>query len=147
MLLRVQAVGSDPFLRFVISNMDDETLWNGIEFTPDFETSMKFCHPSDACFEIHRLMAEQYKHLPQKKYVAPVEIDVFGDVSMQEVAEFLHRATVLSVRAEEFGNGPKDESYVAPTIHWGYLKLTDGSVNKTTDDPAKDWGFDENSDQ
>lgn len=69
----------------------------------------------------------------------PVEIDVFGDVTKRDIAKYLHRASILSIRTEEFGNGPIEESYVAPVIHWGYLREITGPVKEQMDELAADW--------
>lgn len=89
---------------------------------------------------LERNMKEKYKSQPHRKYAVPVEVDVYGDVTPEQVAEYLHRASILSVRAEEFGNGPTADSYVAPVIHWGYLKPID-VVKEDPDKPALDWGI------
>ncbi|KAA5538575.1 hypothetical protein FYK55_27185 [Roseiconus nitratireducens] len=141
MLLRAQAFGKDPFRRFLILRIDDRKLWDGESFTDEFDSARKFHTPSDACFAIQDILKEHYKDLPQRHYVVPVEISVQGNVTEKEIAEYLFRASVLSIRTEEFGNGPKD-SYVAPIIHWGYLKATDGPVNKDSENPVN-WGLDQ----
>jgi hypothetical protein len=140
MLLRAQAFGYDPFRRFLILRIEDRTLWDGEAFTDEFDQAQKFYRPSDACFEIQRIMKEQYKSQRHRKYVVPVEVDVYGDVTPKQVAEYLRRASVLSVRVEEFGNGPTADSYVAPVIHWGYLKPID-VLKEDPDNPALDWGI------
>lgn len=140
MFLKAKAVGEIPFRRYIILRVEDRTLWDGKAFTCDFDVAQKHYRPSDACFEIQRIMKEQYKNQPHRRYVVPVEIDVYGDVTTKQIAEYLHRATVLSIRTEEFGNGPTDDSYVAPVIHWGYIKPVD-VVREDTDNPAFDWGL------
>ena len=140
MLLRAQAFGEEPCIRFAIMKLDDRTLWSGVEFIDDFDAARKYWHPSDACWDMQAILREHYGHLPNRQFVVPVEINVQGDVSEREIAEYLYRASILSLRTEEFGNGPRD-SYVAPVIHWGYIKPIDRPVDKSSDNPVVDWGF------
>jgi len=52
MLLRAQPVGEEPCIRFVIVKLEDGTLWNGQQFTSDFDEAKKYWHPSDACIDM-----------------------------------------------------------------------------------------------
>lgn len=139
MLLRAQAIGQDPHLRFVIRRMEDDTFWNGTEFAEEFDNAQKFYRPSDACFTMQDILKEHYNHLPVRKFVVPIEIDVFGDVSKRDIAEYLHRASILSIRTEDFGNGPIEDSYIAPVIHWGFVREICGPVKGQMDELAADW--------
>lgn len=138
MLLRAQAIGQEPCIRFVIRRLEDNTFWNGTEFNEDLENSQKYYTPSDACFVMQDILKEHYGHLPMRRFVVPIEVEVYGNVSKKEVAEYLYRASILSIRCEEHGNGP-NESYVAPVIHWGYLREFPGSVKKHIDGLATEW--------
>lgn len=146
MLLRAQSIGKDPCIRFVIRKLEDDTFWNGVEFTDDIETSQKHYTPSDACFVMQDILKEHYRELPKRKFVVPIEIEVFGKVTKRDIAEYLHRASIFSIRTEEFGNGPIDESYVAPVIHWGFLRPIEGSAKKQIDDLAAEWEIELNGD-
>lgn len=144
MLLRAQAVGQEPSLRFVIMRVDtDEPVWwDGQSFVDDVEFAQLYARPSDACFQMQDILKDHYGQLPKRRFVVPIEIEVYGDVTNRDIAEYLHRASVLSIRTEEFGNGPK-ETYVAPVIHWGYIRQIDDPVKGQIDDLAKEWNVEE----
>ncbi len=145
MILRAQAVGENPSVRFVILNLGSNELWDGESFVNDFDQARKYWHPSDACVDMQRILKEHYGLLRKRRFVVPVEIEVYGGISQKEIAEYLYRASVLSIRTEEYGNGP-GECLVLPTIHWGYIRELKLPLNKKPADPAVEWGL-EGSDQ
>lgn len=145
MILRADTVGQQPSLRFVIRNLYDDSLWDGESFVNDFDQARKYAHPSDACSDMQEILKEHYGQLPQRRFVVPVEIEVFGSISQREIAEYLYRASVLAIRTEEYGNGP-GECLVLPVIHWGFLKELKHSVldpNNKPENPAAEWGLED----
>ena len=95
MLLRAQAVGEHPSVRFVILNVRSNLMWDGESFVDDFDQARKYWHPSDACADMQDILREHYGQLRQRRFVVPVEIEVYGSVSQKEIAEYLYRASVL----------------------------------------------------
>ncbi|GAA4444249.1 hypothetical protein [Novipirellula rosea] len=147
MILRAQAVGEHPSVRFFILNVRNNLMWDGESFVDDFDQARKYWHPSDACADMQDILREHYGQLRRRRFVVPVEIEVYGSVSPKEIAEYLHRASILSIRSEEFGNGPA-ECLVLPIIHWGFIKELKLALNGKPDDPAVEWGLeDENENQ
>lgn len=143
MILRADVVGKHPSQRFVIRNLHDDTMWDGQGFTDDFLKAVKYAHPSDACADMQDILKDHYGQLVRRRFVVPVEIEVYGSISQKEIAEYLHRASVLNIRTEEYGNGPA-ECLVLPVVHWGYIRELKLALNGKTDNPAVEWGLEEN---
>ena len=80
MILRAQAVGEYPSVRFVIRNLRSNLMWDGESFVDDFDLARKYAHPSDACAEIQNILKDHYGQLPKRRFVVPVEIKVYGRV-------------------------------------------------------------------
>ncbi|MDA9856615.1 hypothetical protein N9D23_00720 [Rubripirellula sp.] len=139
MILRAQAVGEDPCIRFVVIRLEDGAMWDGQQFTGEFDSAKKYWHPSDACIDMQAILKEHYQYLPEKKYIVPVEITVLGPASRDEIAEYLFQASVLSLRTEEYDNGPNG-SLVSPVIHWGLIKNLPDQLDEDPDDPNTAWG-------
>lgn len=144
MILRAQPVGEHPSVRFIILNVRNNLMWDGESFVDDFDLARKFYHPNQACFEMQEILKEHYDQLRRRRFVVPVEIEAYGSVSQKEIAEYLSRASVLSVRTEEFGNGPA-ECLVLPTIHWGYIRELKLPLNSKPDNPAVEWGLEDDN--
>ena len=142
MLLRAQPVGEHPSVRFFIRNVRNNMMWDGHSFVGDFDLARKYWHPSDACADMQDILREHYGQLRKRRFVVPVEIEVYGSVSQKEIAEYLYRASVLSVRTEEYGNGPA-ECLVLPVIHWGYIRELKLPLSKQPDNPAVEWGLED----
>ncbi len=140
MILRAQAVGEHPSVRLFILNVRNNLMWDGESFVDDFDLARKYWHPSDACADMQDILREHYGQLRRRRFVVPVEIEVYGSVSQREIAEYLYRASVLSIRTEEFGNGPA-ECLVLPTIHWGYIRELKLPLSRKPDNPAVEWGL------
>ena len=87
MLLRAQAVGEYPSVRFFILNVRNNLMWDGESFVGDFDLARKYWHPSDACREMQDILKEHYDQLRQRRFVVPVEIEVYGSVSQKQIAE------------------------------------------------------------
>ena len=121
MILTAQPIGVPPSRRYVIQNYRDATAWNGESFVEDWDAARKYATASDACADMGDILRNFYGRLPRKRYVCPVEIEVYGAASRTKIARYLHQASVLNVRTHEFGNGP-GECLVLPTIHFGLLK-------------------------
>lgn len=142
MLLRAEAVGEKPSVRFIIRNVRNNLMWDGDGFTNDFFAAVKYAHSSDACAAMQDLLKEHYGQLRRRRFVVPVEIEVYGSVSQQEIAEYLYRSSVLNIRTEEHGNGPA-ECLVLPVIHWGYIRELKLALNTKPDNPTVEWGLEE----
>ncbi len=142
MILRAQPVGEHPSVRFIILNVRNNLMWDGESFVDDFDLARKYAHPNDACADMQDILKEHYGQLRRRKFVVPVEIEAYGSVSQKEIAEYLYRASVLSVRTEEFGNGPA-ECLVLPTVHWGYIRELKVPLSKQPDNPAVEWGLED----
>ena len=87
MLLRAQAIGEEPYIRFIVVRLEDGAMWNGETFTSDFDSAKKYWHPSDACIDMQAILKEHYQHLPEKKYIVPVEIT--GCIEADAIGAFL----------------------------------------------------------
>jgi hypothetical protein len=142
MILRAQPVGEHPSVRFFILNVRTNLMWDGESFVDDFEQARKYAHPSDACADMQDILKEHYGQLRRRKFVVPVEIEVYGSVSQKEIAEYLYRASALSIRTEEYGNGPA-ECLVLPVIHWGYIRELKVPLSEKPDNPAVEWGLED----
>ena len=142
MILRAQPVGEHPSVRFIIIHLRSNQMWDGESFVDDFDQARKYFHPSDACADMQDILKEHYGQLPRRRFVVPVEIEVYGSVSKKEIAEYLYRASVLNIRTEEHGNGPA-ECLVLPTIHWGYIRELKLPLSKQPDNPAVEWGLED----
>ena len=81
MILRAQAVGEYPSVRFVIRNLRSNLMWDGESFVDDFDLARKYAHPSNACAEIQNILKDHYGQLPKRRFVVPVEIKVYGSVN------------------------------------------------------------------
>lgn len=150
MILRANNIGPHEHPRFLIQNLHDGFVWTGIGFHCDWTHARLYAHPSDAGADMQEILKDFYGQLPMHRYVVPVEIEVFGNVSQKDIARYLYRASVLSIRTPEFGNGP-GEALVLPVIHWGFIKELKHSVldpDNKPDNPAAEWGLeDENEDE
>ncbi|WP_417737725.1 hypothetical protein [Rosistilla oblonga] len=142
MILRAQPVGEHPSVRFIILNVRNNLMWDGQSFVEDFDQARKYAHPSDACADMQDILREHYGQLRRRRFVLPVEIEVYGSVSQKEIAEYLYRASVLSIRTEEHGNGPA-ECLVLPVIHWGYIRELKLPLSNKPDNPAVEWGLED----
>jgi len=88
------------------------------------------------------ILKEHYGQLPQRRFVVPVEIEVYGNVSQKEIVEYLYQASVLSIRTEEYGYGP-GECLVLPVIRWGCIKELQLLLDNKSDNPAVEWGLED----
>jgi hypothetical protein len=147
MILRADWVGEEPSIRFVIRNLQNDMFWDGESFVDDFDQARMYAHPSDACADMQDILKEHYGVLRQRRFVVPVEIEVFGNVSKRDIAEYLSRASVLSIRTEEYGNGP-EESLVLPVIHWGFIKELKKAAlepGNEPENPAAEWRLEDDN--
>ena len=69
-------------------------------------------------------MMQVYKDEPQRIFVAPTRIEVFGEASMKQIQHWLSRAALMRIRNSEYGNGPNN-SLVMPAIHWDRMESSD----------------------
>ena len=104
------------FERFIIQD-DERRVWTGEQFGSG--RAALFASQSDACFKVHDILKNQFVGIEPKRYVVPCFVGVFSDepVSEVDVARFLSQATKLSLRTNEFGNGPNN-CLVLPVIDW-----------------------------
>lgn len=107
MLLRAQAAGEQPAIRFVIRNLRRNLMRAGQPLVHDYDQARKYWQPSDACAGMQDILKEHYGQLGQRCFVVPVEIEVYGSVSQKEITEDRYRASVLSVRTDN------------PAMEWG----------------------------
>lgn len=119
--MRAQPVGVPPSRRYVIQNLGDARVFDGETFVEDWDAARRYATASDACADMADILRDFYGKLPRRRFVCPVEIEVFGNCSRTKIARYLHRASVLNIRTHEYGNGP-GECLVLPTIHFGLLK-------------------------
>lgn len=120
-LQAVPEFGTPEARRYAIRNLGNGDYWTGDDFSPDWTHARLYAKPTDACFDMQELLKLVYEDKPLKRYRVPIEIEVYGDVSMTKVARWLHRATFLNMRTHQYGNGPRD-SLVQPVIHWGLIE-------------------------
>ena len=120
-LKAIPAFGTDDAPRYAIQNLVDDQIWTGKDFSPDWDRAMLYAAPNDACADMRQIMVRVFDHQPLAIYEAPTRIEVFGDVSMRQVQQFLSRASILRVRNSEYGNGPAG-SLAIPSIHWAEMK-------------------------
>ncbi|WP_197441164.1 hypothetical protein [Thalassoglobus neptunius] len=119
--MSAQPIGVPPSRRFVIQNLDDAKVWNGKAFVEDWDEARKYATASDACFDMADIQRDFYGALPRRRFVCPVEIEVYGKITRTKLARYLHRATTLNVKTHEYGNGP-GETLVLPVIHFGLVR-------------------------
>jgi hypothetical protein len=146
MILRAEPIGVPPSRRYVIQHLGDYKVWNGNSFVDDWESARKYATANDACADMADILRELYCKLPRKRYVCPVEIEVYGSASRAKIARFLHRATALNIKTDLYGNGPGD-CLVLPAIHWGLLKEIEDvpmlSKVKNYESEDEDWRLEE----
>lgn len=107
--------------RFAIRNLGSGDYWTGEDFSPDWTHACLYATPSAACFEMQDIMRCLYDEKPLKRYRVPIELEVYGDVSMTQLARWMYQASFLNVRTHQYGNGPRD-SLVLPVVHWGLIE-------------------------
>lgn len=123
MILRAEPFGTPEICRYIIIDLETKKVWNGEEFVEGLSNGSKYASPNAACSDMQALLKNHYKHLPVKKYVVPLEIEIYGDEDIQDsdISEWMYRSTVLNMKTHEHGNGPAD-SLICPTIHWGMIQ-------------------------
>lgn len=120
-LKAVPAFGAEDAVRYAIQNLVNDQIWTGKEFSPDWSQARLYAAPNDACLDMRKIMIRASDHKPLTVYEAPTRIEVFGDVEMRRVQQFLSRAALLRVRTSECGNGP-GSSLVIPSVHWAEMR-------------------------
>ena len=139
MILRAQPIGHPPSRRWVILNVKENTVWDGEKFIEDWVRGMKFAHPSDACNDMAQVLKSHYNKLEKRTFVVPIEVEVYGSATPGKIARYLHSASVLNIRTQDYGNGP-NECLVLPIIHWGKIREINESVMApSNDDIDSDW--------
>lgn len=77
----------------------------------------------------------------QRTYILPVTVRVTGDVTRNQIGEYLESTARLIVNQDIFGNGPSPESYVESEIHWHLIKEMPDRLDEDPDEPDFSWGF------
>ncbi len=145
MILRaVPYFGTEGAPRYGIQNITSGEYWNGNFFSYDTTNVRLYAHAGEACAEMASILRETYGHMPRSRYFAPVEIELYGNASINQIARYLHRASVLNIRTHEYGNGPQG-NLVLPTIHWGLLRGIEDTpmLSKLECYEEIDWGMSE----
>lgn len=129
MILRAQPIGHPPARRWIIKNVNDSTTWDGGKFVEDWRGGRKYAHPDDACFDMADILRDFFSGLGKKRtLVVPVEIELYGPATPEEVAQHFYRASILKVSTEEHGNGP-GRCLALPAIQWGKIReVSDSSM-------------------
>lgn len=137
MILMAQALNEGLFKRYLILNHNDGYVWDGEKFVEDWDLGMVFASPTDACAVMQQILREFYKGIStfKAKYVVPIEVEVWGNVTQNQVARYMHRASYLNIKTHEHGNGPA-ESLVMSTIHWARIE----KAKEESDLPSTDTG-------
>lgn len=115
-LKAVSEFGLPHARRYAIRNHQTREYFTGDGFSIGSNHARLFATSTSAVFAMHDILRSHYDEKPLKRYRVPIEIEVYGDVSMSQVAGWLHRASLLNIRTHEFGNGPRNR-LVLPTIH------------------------------
>jgi len=71
------------------------------------------------------------------KFVAPVEIEVYGVAPKKKLVRWLHQASVLHLKTDQFGNGPR-ECLILPTINWGLMRRIAEDIS-LKEIPTEEW--------
>ena len=137
MFLKPHAVGDG----FVITKLNDGTFYDGWRFVDDIESAKEYRFQCEAMHEIEEIIEQQYEPVQQRTYILPVTVEVTGNVTRQEVGDFLEAAAKLMINRDEYGNGPSGESYVEPEVHWHLIKDLPDGLDEDPDDPDTSWGY------
>ncbi|KAA1261039.1 hypothetical protein LF1_35830 [Rubripirellula obstinata] len=126
---------------FVISRLNDDTFWDGFRFVDDLASAKRFESHSGAIIEICEIEDQYGESAKQRTYILPVTVTVTGNVTRNEIGEFLESAAKLIMNRDDFGNGPSPESYVEPEIHWHFIKEMPNRLDEDPDEPDFSWGY------
>ncbi len=137
MFLKALEVGDE----FVISKLDDDTYWDGFRFVSDIESAKRFESHSGAAIEMFEIEDQQCDAVKQQTFILPVTVRVTGDVTRQEIGEYLNSAAKLIMNRDDLGNGPSPGSYVEPEIHWHLIKEMPDRLDEDPDEPDHSWGY------
>lgn len=144
-LQAVAEFGPPHARRYVIVKLDTREYFTGDGFSIDSDQARLYATTTSAGFEMHDILRAHYAEKPLKRYRVPIEVEVFGDVSMAQVARWLSQASLLNIRTHVYGNGPRN-SLVLPVIHWGLIKdqkgpmfsLDEINIDEEEDDDANE---------
>lgn len=126
-LQAVSEFGPPHARRYVIVKLDTREYFTGEGFSIDSNHARLYATATSAGFVMHDILKAHYAEKPLKRYRVPIEIKVYGDVSMAQVARWLSQSSLLNIRTHEFGNGPRN-SLVLPVIHWGLIRDLKGPM-------------------
>ncbi|PHQ34827.1 hypothetical protein [Rhodopirellula bahusiensis] len=125
----------------VITRLNDDTFFDGYRFVSDITSAKRYEFLSEALFEISEIEDQYGESAKQRTYILPVTVQVAGDVTRQEVGEYLESAIKLIMNREDFGNGPTPESYVESEAHWHLIKEMPNRLDEDPDEPDFSLGY------
>lgn len=126
---------------FVVTRLNDDTFWDGYRFVDDIASAKHYDIRSGALVEMFEIEEQCGEAAKQRTYILPVTVQVAGDVTRQQVGEYLESAIKLIMNREDFGNGPTPESYVESEAHWHLIKEMPNRLDEDPDEPNFSWGY------
>lgn len=115
-ILRVVQIG-DEFERYLIEDQQDR-VWTGERF--DSQGAALFACHHHVATEAQTILKKSFEGLEPQRFVVPLLVEVYshaGSVPVDQIAQYLSRASRLFVNTPEFGNGPGD-ALVLSRIEW-----------------------------
>lgn len=119
-ILRVVQIDNE-FERYVIQDQRDR-VWTGERF--DSQGAALFACHHHVATEVQSILKKKFEGLEPQRFVVPFVVEVFshaGPVPVDQIAQYLSRASRLFVNTPEFGNGPGD-SLVLSRIEWHQIE-------------------------
>lgn len=119
-ILHVVQVGNNDFHRYQITD-EQEHRWDGEQFNS--ENGVLFADHNVAATEVQEILKKNFEGVKAVKYVVPLYVEVFSNepVHLNDVAEYLSKASRLYLNTTDHTNGPNN-SLVLSSIEWNGIK-------------------------
>lgn len=102
--------GSKTFPRYVLAKADEyknAVYWNGLTWSQDESDAILFSDVTQALWLHHDFMMQSVSDLPCHRYVAPLYIEVYGEMpKLDDLREWLEKAVRIVVNSPKHGDGP-----------------------------------------
>ncbi len=120
--ITIQSLGEGVFRRYVLVNRRNE-VWGADGWSPDVRRAVLFADIRGAHEAYQAIQADMCEGLPLREFEAVVRIRACSeaDFTLEDLRDYLARATRLSVDTQRMGDGPVDGSVVLQTADFSRL--------------------------
>lgn len=125
-LLSMIARGTKQFPRYIVAKADEyknPLYWTGEEWTSDEGQAQMFSDANQAVWVMHDELVGSLAGRPSTRYVAPIEIEVFGPKpKLSDLRKWLERTVRIVADCPKHGYGPNSETVGLLVADFGKLR-------------------------